>query len=255
MLRVEKLSIPGLPKLTFEVADGECLAVEGPSGTGKTRLLRAIADLDDVAGHVFLDGAERREMPAWQWRGLVRYAAAEPAWWTDRPREAFASDPQSMTRLVKHIADLGLPAAILDRPVAELSTGERQRLALVRALAGGPKVLLLDEPTGALDTQSAALAEELIRFQTLAGRIVLIVSHDPAQIARLADARLQLAPQAEAHIDHAPNAPHQDAPHQTGAPALPPAGENAPAKASLFSPSSTTAPLAKSAGPASVRRP
>ena len=79
MLRVEHLQAGTLPPLTFEVGAGECLAVEGPSGAGKTRLLRAIADLDSAPGQVFLNGAERNEMPAPRWRRHVRYCAAEPA--------------------------------------------------------------------------------------------------------------------------------------------------------------------------------
>ena len=83
LLRVEHLRIGELPPLSFEVADGECLAVEGPSGAGKTRVLRAIADLDPAPGQVFLDGAERNEMTGPEWRALVRYCSAEPAWWTE----------------------------------------------------------------------------------------------------------------------------------------------------------------------------
>jgi ABC-type sulfate/molybdate transport systems ATPase subunit len=64
---------------------------------------------------------------------------------------------------------------------------------LVRALLDEPKVLVLDEPTGALDPQSTALTEELIRFQLLSGHSVLLVSHDQAQVERLAHARLLLA--------------------------------------------------------------
>ncbi|MEW5962448.1 MAG: ATP-binding cassette domain-containing protein, partial [Pseudomonadota bacterium] len=88
MLRVEHLRIGGLPPLSFSVQSGECLAVEGPSGSGKTRLLRAIADLDPADGHILLDGLAREEAPATEWRRLVRYAAAEPAWWTETPRGA-----------------------------------------------------------------------------------------------------------------------------------------------------------------------
>jgi ABC-type iron transport system FetAB ATPase subunit len=79
VLRVEHLQAATLPPLTFEVAAGECLAIEGPSGAGKTLLLRAIADLDPAPGQVFLSGAERNEMPAPVWRRSVRYCAAEPA--------------------------------------------------------------------------------------------------------------------------------------------------------------------------------
>lgn len=189
MLRVDYLAVPGLPKLSFEVGPGECLAVEGPSGSGKTRVLRAIADLDPAAGYVLLDGIERGEMHAPEWRRLVRYASAEPAWWGTTPREHFPAS----TKLDRLLSALGLDPSHLDRQIAELSTGERQRLGLIRALAGEPRVLLLDEPTSALDATSAAMAEELIRFQVLAGRIVLLVTHDPAQIERLAHARLQLA--------------------------------------------------------------
>lgn len=193
MLRIDSLRIGSLPPISLELADGSCLAVEGPSGSGKSRLLRALADLDPAEGYVFLDGAERREMPAPVWRKLVRYAAAEPAWWTDTASPVFSTEPPARARAEKILSDLGLDAAVLDAPLAQLSTGERQRLALVRALADQPRVLLLDEPTGALDPVSAALAEELIRYQVLAGRSVVLVSHDAAQVARLADVRLQLA--------------------------------------------------------------
>lgn len=188
MLRVEHLQVGNLPPLTFEVADGECLAVEGPSGVGKTRLLRAVADLEPAHGQVFLDGAERNEMPGPAWRRHVRYCGAEPAWWTETARSVFPT----AARLERLLHSLGLEPEVLDRSIAVLSTGERQRLALARALIDEPKVLLLDEPTTALDPQAAALVEELIKFQLLSGRTAILVSHDPAQIERLAHARLLL---------------------------------------------------------------
>lgn len=209
MLRVERLAVPGLPSLSFEVGDGECMAIEGPSGIGKTRLLRAIADLDAAEGRIVLDGVERSEMPAWQWRRQVRFAAAEPGWWGDTPRASVLTPASDAARVLKLIADLGLDAGILDRPLTELSTGERQRLALVRALADQPRVVLLDEPTGALDSVSAALAEELIRYQTLAGKTVILVSHDKLQIERLADLRLQLAAPA---LGEVASASHSETP-------------------------------------------
>lgn len=192
MLRVEHLKVANLPAISFEIADGECLAVEAPSGTGKTRLLRAIADLDPVSGHVFLDGAEKSEMSADLWRKRVRYVAAEPAWWTDTPRGCLQDGPLAATRMPRLLHALGIGAAKLDQPVASLSTGEKARLALARALVDEPKVLLLDEPTAALDPATAALVEELIKFQTLSGRSVILVSHDRGQIERLAHARLLL---------------------------------------------------------------
>jgi ABC-type iron transport system FetAB ATPase subunit len=192
LLRVEHLRIGHLPPLSFEVAAGECLAIEGPSGSGKTRILRALADLDPVEGQIFLDGVGWREMPAMRWRKAVRYCSAEPGWWADTPRGTFPSAALGEARSGRLLAALGLDVAALDRPVSQLSTGERQRIALVRALADEPKVLLLDEPTGALDVTSSALVEELIRFQLLAGRSVLLASHDAALTNRLAHARLEL---------------------------------------------------------------
>lgn len=195
MLRVEHLQVRGLPRLSFEVPSGECFAVLGPSGSGKTLLLRALADLDpdtspDEPGHVTLGGQDRREMPAHRWRRLVRFVPAEPAWWAPTARDHLPAnlDPSRLLR------SLALDAAILDRPLAQLSTGERQRLALVRAMLDEPKVLLLDEPTAALDAANAALVEELIRFQLLQGRSVVLVSHDHDQARRLAHAELHLAP-------------------------------------------------------------
>jgi len=193
VLRVEHMKIGALPPLTFEVADGECFAVEGPSGVGKTRLLRAIAALDPAEGQVFLDGEERNEMRADRWRKLVRYASSEPGWWTETPREAFPRSPALDDSLYRLLGTVDLDASYLDRPLSTLSTGERQRLAFVRAIIDEPRVLLFDEPTAALDPASAALIEELIRFQLLSSRSVVVVTHDAGLSKRLPHARLQLA--------------------------------------------------------------
>lgn len=220
MLRVENLKVGSLPPLSFEVADGECLAVEAPSGAGKTRLLRAIADLDASEGLVLVDGASRDEVPAPQWRRTVRYVSAEPGWWTDTPRASLAASGGDPVRLDRLMRALGLEPPLLDRAVTALSTGERQRLALVRALLDEPRVLLLDEPCAALDPTSAALVEELVKFQILSGRIVVLVSHDRAQVDRLAHARLLLAPPLAA----APPAAGPDVP----AASVIPSAEHAP---------------------------
>jgi ABC-type iron transport system FetAB ATPase subunit len=202
VLRVASLKAGPLPPLSFQVGPGSCLAVEGPSGSGKTCLLRAIADLDPAPGQVFLEGAERNEHSAQVWRKAVRYCAAEPAWWTDTPRPAFfngdaAHDTGKNARLLRLLERLGLSDSHLDRPVAVLSTGERQRLALVRALLDEPRVLLLDEPTAALDSANAALVEELLKYLLLSGGCLLLASHDQGLISRMCDARLQLAKMPE----------------------------------------------------------
>ncbi|MDX2307499.1 MAG: ATP-binding cassette domain-containing protein [Hyphomicrobium sp.] len=192
MLRIENLKVGELEPISVEIADGECLAVEAPSGGGKTRLLRAIADLDAADGHIFLDGAERKEMPAPSWRKIVRYVAAEPGWWTDTARPTFPAETLARTRLQRLLSSVGLDEGHLDRPLAQLSTGERQRLAFVRALSDEPRVLLLDEPTSALDPGRTALVEEAVRFHLLQGRIAILSTHDLALAGRLRNKRLVL---------------------------------------------------------------
>ena len=92
------------------------------------------------------------------------------------------------------LAGLGFadPDAALSGPVAQLSSGERQRLALARGLLGTARVLLLDEPTSALDPENCAQVEELLQGRLAKGAATLLVSHDPAQIARLAARSLRL---------------------------------------------------------------
>lgn len=192
ILRAEHIKIEGLSPLSFQVGGGECLALEAPSGAGKTRLLRALADLDPSTGRVFVDGAERSEMPATAWRAMVRYVSAEPAWWTGTARDALPAKKDQQTRAVRIVGALGLTPADLDKDLATLSTGQRHRLALARSLVDDPRVLLLDEPTTGLDPASAALVEELIRYRLLSGSIVILASHDAALRQRLARARLQI---------------------------------------------------------------
>ena len=188
MLQIVDLEVYGLRPLSLELAQGTCLAVEGPSGAGKTVFLRAIADLDPATGTVRLDGLDRNDVTGPQWRRKVRFLAAEPGWWADTPRPHFSSEHDS----VSLIEALGLPADILDRPVAQLSTGERLRLALARGVLDDPDVVLLDEPTGALDPKSEERAEDLIRQLLAKGRIVIIVTHDEAQAERLGCRRMRI---------------------------------------------------------------
>lgn len=188
LLKLENLMVHGLEPVSFEVARGECVAVQGPSGSGKTVLLRAIADLDPAEGQIFLDGAERNAFSGPEWRQRVRYAAAEPGWWGETPRAHFAHG-EGLEKLVN---SLGLKSAQLDQSLSRLSTGERQRMALARAVFDEPSVLLLDEPTGALDAKATIQAERLLKRQLKSGHAVILVSHDPAQLKRLAHRKLTI---------------------------------------------------------------
>lgn len=181
-LDVSGLSRAGLATATFSVDAGTALAITGPSGSGKTLLLRALADLDPSDGDISLNGTPRADFAAPGWRRRVVYLASESGWWSERVGDHF-HDPAAAAPIV---AALLLPADAFDWPVARLSTGERQRLALARAVALAPDVLLLDEPTSGLDGQSAAAAETLLRGELARGAAIVLVTHDLAQAGRLA---------------------------------------------------------------------
>ncbi len=180
MLVVDALTRPGLAPASLTVAGGECVILTGPSGSGKTLLLRAIADLDPTAGTLRLDGVPAAAMTGPAWRRQVRYVATDAGWWADSVGAHFP-DPAGARPL---LADLALADA-LDWPVARLSTGERQRLALARALVDGPAVLLLDEPTSGLDPAATARVEDILRGRLAAGVAILMISHDADQARRL----------------------------------------------------------------------
>ncbi|MDP6352498.1 MAG: ATP-binding cassette domain-containing protein [Alphaproteobacteria bacterium] len=182
MLSVRGLIRPGLGPITLELDRGSCLLVRGVSGAGKTLLLRAIADLDPNEGAVSLDGADRSAMPAPLWRRQVSYVSAEPAWWVDD----VASHMSDLAAATAMVPRLGLETAILAQPVAPLSTGERQRLALVRVLIGAPRVLLLDEPTSGLDSEAAARMAAVLAERLGQGLALIVVAHGDDAVSRLA---------------------------------------------------------------------
>lgn len=178
---VEGLAVPGTEPVSFRLSAGEALGVAGPSGIGKTRLLRAMADLEPHEGRVSLDGSDQSAFPPHQWRQAVVYLPSESAWWHPRVAEHFNRWPPP------GLAALGLDETIGDRFVEQLSSGERQRLAALRAAALGPRVLLLDEPTANLDPGSAAAVEDLVAAQRRdAGLMVVWVTHGEAQRDRVA---------------------------------------------------------------------
>lgn len=187
-LRLKRLATQLIGPISFDVAAGECLALMGASGAGKSLLLRAIVDLDPSTGDVIVGGRARRDMPASEWRKLVALVPAESGWWADRVSDHFPAK-FAATEL---LAQLGL-AGCLEWDVARLSTGERQRLALARALCRRPEVLLLDEPTASLDDHATALVEDLIRECCRDGMALLLVTHDRRQAERMTKRLLRIS--------------------------------------------------------------
>jgi putative ABC transport system ATP-binding protein len=189
LLRVERLHGPGVDLAELALDAGECVTVTGPSGSGKTRLLRALADLDPCTGELWLDGAARNAQSGPAWRRQLVFVPAESAWWGERVDEHAPRWPADL------LQRLGFGKEVLGWRVDRLSSGERQRLALVRALAVSPRVLLLDEPTANLDTANTTVVERLLLdWAREDGNAMLWISHDPSQRQRVAQRELQVAP-------------------------------------------------------------
>ena len=193
-LRADDLNVSfegtvALAAASLEVAAGETMALLGPSGCGKTTLLRAIVGLQRLdAGRILVDGNDVTRMPPHR-RGIGmvfqehtlfphRDVAGNVAFGL---RMAGADKAEIGRRVVELLGLVGL-AQMGGRSVETLSGGEQQRVALARALAPGPRVLLLDEPLGALDRP---LHERLLgELAELFGRLrltVLYVTHDVAE--------------------------------------------------------------------------
>jgi putative ABC transport system ATP-binding protein len=178
--------------LSLTVPAGQRVALSGPSGAGKTMVLRAIAGLMDATqGRVTLDGRTGDELGWPEWRRRVLWVAQQPVMLEGTVRDnlerAFSYrsargrfDEEAAERLLEGI---GLPNS-MDRRARMLSVGEKQRVALIRALLVKPDVLLLDEPTSALDADSLRAVEKLLTELSIGA---LIVTHDATQAKRLCD--------------------------------------------------------------------
>ncbi len=170
-----------LGPIEWQINRGECVSLAGASGSGKSLLLRAVADLDPHGGEVRLNGESALSMPGHRWRRRVGLLPAEPFWWAERVGDHFEEKKCAL------LADLGLSGNAMGWTVSRCSTGERQRLALARLLQNRPEVLLLDEPTAALDPQSVERVERMLAtYRQKHGAVVIWVSHDPAQRQRVA---------------------------------------------------------------------
>jgi len=198
--------------LSFELAQGETLAVLAPSGSGKTLLLRLLAGLDPLpAGSVRLDGRPQEEWPMPAWRSRVVYCPQTPPSLPGSPADFAAEMAGWAARKERPPGDAGAlarewgVAGVWDEPWRKLSGGEAQRAALAIAVASRPDVLLLDEPTSALDEAARDQVEE-----RLAGTTSLWVTHDEAQAERVSGRRLRLLdyrPAGQAPPDESPPAP------------------------------------------------
>jgi len=179
MLSMKNIHIPGLQPISFKVAAGECVGLSGDSGCGKTRLLRAIADMDVCDGEVCIDERCQLEVDAHEWRKTVGLLPAESQWWFDTVEPHFSD-------VDVNFSSLGFEIEVKQWQLARCSSGEKQRLAILRLLANRPRALLLDEPTANLDAENTKKVENLIADYLANNNAMAIwVSHNHAQLRRV----------------------------------------------------------------------
>jgi putative ABC transport system ATP-binding protein len=185
-------SIVALQGLDLVVPQGQFLAVMGPSGSGKTTLLNCVSGLDEIdAGRVLVDGLSIHELSD---KERTKHRAKEmgfvfqafnliPVFTATENVElplllAGVREADARIRARETLERVGLGHR-LDRRPMELSGGEQQRVAVARALAGKPRIVWADEPTGNLDSEMAGAVIELLGELHREGLTIVLVTHDP----------------------------------------------------------------------------
>jgi len=212
-LQIEKLGKayqadkPVFADVSFSVARGEFVCIIGHSGCGKTTILNVLAGLDFATlGHAFMDGREIAG-PSLE-RGVVFQSHALMPWLTVRQNIAFAvkskwpdwKTPEVNAHVEKHVDMVGLLPAI-DKKPSQLSGGMKQRVGIARAFAIQPKMLLLDEPFGALDALTrGTIQDELMGIVRQTQQTVFMITHDVDEAILLSD-RILLMSNGNEHND------------------------------------------------------
>ncbi|MBX6322556.1 MAG: ABC transporter ATP-binding protein [Rhodospirillaceae bacterium] len=185
-------SVTALDRISLEVAPNELSVIVGPSGCGKSSLLRLVAGLiQPTSGAIYLDG--KRVTGPGKDRGMVFQSYTLFPWLTVQQNVEFGPrvsgiGPQERARIARrYIAEVGLEGFERAYP-SQLSGGMMQRVALARALANDPEILLMDEPFGALDSQTRSLMQELLLgIWQHAQKTVLFITHDIDEAILLGD--------------------------------------------------------------------
>ena len=183
-----------LKDISFEVFKGDRVAIVGPSGAGKTSLLRLLNRLSEpTAGSIYLENQEYRQIPVLQLRQQVTLVLQESKLLGMTVREALAyplvlrglPQPQIQQRLLHWTEQLQIPEDWLGRTEMQLSVGQRQLVALARALVIQPKILILDEPTSALDAGRASHLIQVLAQMALSRQTTILMANHQLELAQL----------------------------------------------------------------------
>ena len=182
----EKMILEGI---SLSIKEGEHLTITGPSGSGKSSLLKLLAALvSPSSGLLFYQGQDLGELDPVAYRREVSYCFQQPVLFgqTVRDNVAFPFEirqiPFDQERVLTALARLDLGPEFLDKPIKDLSGGEKQRVALVRNLLFEPKVLLLDEVSSGLDEKTKILLRTFLKDLHQEGVTLIEVTHDQQEI-------------------------------------------------------------------------
>lgn len=190
---------PAVDNVSLEIDEGEFIVLLGPSGCGKTTLLKMVNRLyDTTSGTILIDGTDIRQVQEEQLRRGIGYVIQQNGLFPHMTIEANIAvvprllkwDEQKIDKRIDELLEMVHldPKIYRKRRPSQLSGGQQQRVGIARAMAADPKVLLMDEPFGAIDAITrASLQDELRRIQQQLKKTILFVTHDVDEALRLAD--------------------------------------------------------------------
>lgn len=180
---IKNFKAKGMPEaIDLLLEPKDICMVSGVSGSGKSQFFKALADLIEYQGTAQLQQQSLEKTCPETWRAQVMYFPAETAWWEDVMALHFETEPN-----IETLEKIGLTQDLLQSNPDALSSGEKQRFALLRGLQYAPKILLLDEITANLDPKSEELVEAMItQYVQQNQTAALWISHDPDQTQRMA---------------------------------------------------------------------